>query len=117
MPAVLRVSAKLRRRLSTLAGPAGFRALLARALTLAKAEVPAINGIRVKPNGSLDGFCEIKDLVQAEAFGIEILAQLLGLLSTFIGQHLTLNLLVDEWPDFQVNDLASKEYKDDEPTR
>ena len=117
MPAVLRVSEKLRRRLSTLAGPAGFRALLARALTLAKAEVPAINGIRVKPDGSLDGFCEIKDLVQAEAFGIEILAQLLGLLSTFIGQHLTLNLLVDEWPDFQVNDLASKEYKDDEPTR
>lgn len=116
-PVVLQVSEKLRRRLSTFAGAQGFRSLLSRALVLAKAEVPAINGMRVKPDGSLDGFREIKDLVQAEAVGIEILAQLLRLLFTFIGQRLTLNLVVDEWPDFQVNNIASIENSKNEPTR
>ncbi len=116
-PVVLQVSEKLRRRLSMFAGAQGLRSLLSRALVLAKAEVPAVNGVRVKPDGSLDGFRQIKDLVQAEAFGIEILAQLLGLLSTFIGQRLTLNLLVHEWPDFQVDDLATNEYNNDDPTR
>ena len=42
--AALRVGEKLRRPLSTLAGTAGYRSLIARALTLAKKEVPSLGG-------------------------------------------------------------------------
>jgi hypothetical protein len=51
-PAVFRVLEKLRRSLSTLAGATGFRALLARALTLAKVHVSILSAVQVKPDGS-----------------------------------------------------------------
>src|SRR5687767_2046261 len=49
-----RVCEKLRRPLSTLAGAAGFRSLLARALTLAKAESPWLEGLKINPDGTFD---------------------------------------------------------------
>jgi hypothetical protein len=89
-----RVCEKLRRPLSTLIGSAGYRALLARAMTLAKREAPALAAVQVKEDASLDGL--VGEAVQANA---EIIAQLLELLTAFIGESQTLRLLHDIWPD------------------
>jgi hypothetical protein len=108
-PAAFSVCHKLRRPLSTLAGAAGFRSLLRRALTLAKQEIPALNAMQVTPEGSLDflgeGRSNPDDVTQG---GIVLIAQLLGLLVIFIGESLTLRLLQETWPDV-VDDHDLKE--------
>src|SRR5687768_5273625 len=83
-PAAFRVSEKLRRPISTLAGASGFRVLLSRALTLAKAQVPGFGAVQVKPDGSLEGLSELCNDQVPEA-GVLVIAQLLGLLGVFIG--------------------------------
>jgi hypothetical protein len=100
--AALRVYAKLRRPLITLAGVAGFRSILSRALTLAKAEVPSLSGVQVAADGSLKGLDELEPQIekeQARDEGAILIAQLLGLLVTFIGEGLTLRLVQDVWPE------------------
>jgi hypothetical protein len=92
--AVCRVCDKLRRPLTTLTGVAGFRSLLARALTLAKQESPLLNGWEVQPDGSLQGLNG-----EAAQSGAVLIAQLIGLMITFIGESLTLRLLHDVWLD------------------
>ena len=94
MHAVCLVCDKLRRPLTTLAGAAGFRSLLARALTLAKQESPVLGSWKVKPDGSLDGLNG-----EAAQSGAVLIAHLIGLMITFIGQSLTLRLLHDVWLD------------------
>lgn len=91
---VSRVCDKLRRPLTTLAGAAGFRSLLARALTLAKQESPALSAWEVQADGSLQA-------VNGEAAqsGAVLIAHLIGLMITFIGEALTLRLLHDVWLD------------------
>lgn len=106
IPAVLRVSEKLRRPLSTLAGSAGFQSLLSRALTLAKRTSPGLNAVQVKPDGSLEGLNKIASGEAAEA-GILLIAQLLELLAHFIGESLTLGLVRDVWPDLVFSDANS----------
>jgi hypothetical protein len=85
---------KLRRPLTTLAGAAGFRSLLARALSLAKQESPLLGAWEVKPDGSLQGLNG-----EAAQPGAVLIAQLIGLMITFIGESLTLRLLHDVWLD------------------
>jgi len=92
--AVSRVSDKLRRPLTTLAGAAGFRSLLARALTLAKQESPALGAWQVNADGSLEGMNG-----EAEESGSVLIAHLIGLMITFIGESLTLRLVHDVWRD------------------
>jgi hypothetical protein len=112
IPAALRVSEKLRRPLSILMGSSGFRSLLARSLTLAKAVVPGLASVQVDPDGSLQGWSDIDNEDQAD---VMVIAQLLGLLVTFIGGGLVRGLVLDAWPDFTLeNDL---EKRDDAPTR
>ena len=94
MQAVCRVCDKLRRPIATLAGAAGFRSLLARALALAKQEAPALGAWEVKEDGSLEGL----DDGGAQS-GSVLIAQLIGLMITFIGESLTLRLLHDVWLD------------------
>ena len=108
MPVVLRVSEKLRRPLSTLAGSSGFRSLLTRALTLAKAQVPGLSAVQIKPDGSLEGLSDLGNQDQAAEAGVILIAQLLGLLVTFIGESLMLSLVLDAWPDFPVFDTLEK---------
>ncbi|HTX34019.1 MAG TPA: hypothetical protein VME43_03325 [Bryobacteraceae bacterium] len=98
MSAAVRVSEKLRRRLVTLAGVAGFCALLHRALALSKAQVPGLSKLSVRPDGSLEGLNELHDDDAAQA-GAMLIAELIELLTTFIGEHLTLILIHDVWPD------------------
>jgi hypothetical protein len=103
--AAMLVSEKLRRPISTLAGATGFRSLLARALSLAKAEAPGLSGIAVNPDGSLADFNNLPN-GQADADGVLLISQLLGLIDNFIGEPLTLRLLHDAWPDLP--DIDSK---------
>lgn len=108
MAAVLGVSEKLRRPFSTLAGSSGFRSLLARSLTLAKTEAPGLGTVQVKPDGSLEGLSDLGNQGQDSEAGILLIAQLLGLLVTFIGEGLMLSLVLDAWPDFTVLDTLEK---------
>jgi hypothetical protein len=101
--AALIVSEKLRRPLSTLAGTAGFRSLLMRALTLAKREAEVLDGVQVKEDGSLEGL----NGEETEA-GVVLIAHLVGLLETFIGESLTLRLLNDIWPNLSGVDTNSE---------
>ena len=85
-----------------LMGAAGFRALLSRALVLANAEVAWLRELHVKADGSFEGLNELETQANPKeiaAGGIVLLARLLGLLVTFIGEDLTLQLLSN------VNDL------------
>ena len=88
--AVRSVCNKLRRPLTTLAGAAGFRSLLRRALTLAKQESPVLCALEVQADGSLAGLN-----AEVAQSGAVLIAHLLGLMITFIGESLTLRLLHD----------------------
>ena len=108
-PGMVRVSEKLRRPISSLAGATGFRALLARALSLAKVQAPVLSSARVKPDGSLE--VDGSDLPNGEAEEADtvLIAQLLGLLSNFIGEALTLRLVHDAWPSLPNLDGTSQD--------
>ena len=98
----VQVVEELRMRLIKFAGVDGFRSLLSRALTLSKAEVPSLSLVRVSANGSLEGFDGIGQSQEggaARQAGIVLVAHLLALLVTFIGEPLTLRLVRDAWPD------------------
>jgi len=105
------VCAKLQVPLSRFTGPAGFLSLLSRALVLAKAEVPSLRAVQVRPDGSLAGFDQIShDLAAALDRGrVVLVAHLLGLLATFIGESLTLRLVRDTWPEASINKTDLKE--------
>jgi hypothetical protein len=118
--AALRVYEKLRRPLFALVGVAGFRSLASRALTLAQAETPTLSVVQVTTDGSLQGFGELDQKIekdQAEEGGAILIAQLLGLLSTFIGIAFTLRLVQDAWPDAAFEDHNSRTGGKHEPTR
>ncbi|HXR78221.1 MAG TPA: hypothetical protein VN737_19730 [Bryobacteraceae bacterium] len=115
-PAAFRVSEKLRRPLSTLAGATGFRALLARALMLAKREDHSLSAVCVKPDGSLEGLKEPND-DDAEEPGVALIAQLLRLLVAFIGEALTTRLVQDIWSDLSFNLTNPGEANRHDPTR
>ena len=105
---------QLRTHLIRLAGVVGFRSLLSRALTLAKSEVPLLNMVRVGADGSLEGLEGIAQSQEAgadEQAGLVLVAHLLDLLVTFIGQPLTLRLVIDAWPDASIDgaDLRTEE--------
>ena len=95
----LQVIEELRIHLIRLAGVDGFRSLLFRALTLAKAEVPSLNMVHVRPDGSLEGYEGIEQSGTSAQAGTVLVAHLLELLVTFIGAPLTLRLVRDKWPD------------------
>lgn len=97
-----RVCDRLRVSLVRLAGVAGFRALMSRALALAKAEVVSLNPAQVREDGSLEGFDGAAADPRAGPGGdggAAVVGHLLGLLVTFIGEPLTRQLVRDAWPD------------------
>ena len=99
---------KLRPHLATLMGNGGFRALLSRALALASTEVPGLRAVRVRTDGSLDGWETLRAQPDPDELfegGVVLLAQLLGLLEAFIGEDLTVRLVSEVWPKVSLNDL------------
>lgn len=105
----LRVYEKLRRHLGALSGVAGFQSIASRALTLARLEDRSLREVQVTPDGSLVGPGE-QDL-NGEA-GAIFIAQLLGLLLTFVGKGLTLRLMQDIWPEAAFDDFNSGEQRE-----
>jgi hypothetical protein len=99
------VCERLRQPLITLAGVAGFRSLLSRALALARVEAPSLSAVQVSADGSLQGLDELLpqvDADQAREAGIILISQLLGLLVRVVGEAMTLQLVTSEiLPDFR----------------
>ena len=96
---------RLRQPVITLAGVAGLRPLLSRALTLAKAEAPSLSAVQVSADGSLQGLDELRSQVDADQTreaGIILITELLGLLVRVVGEAMTLQLVTPEiLPDFR----------------
>jgi hypothetical protein len=113
---------KLRKSLTRLAGSAGYSMLLARALALAVKRDPALKPLRVEMNGSLTGVEDVRRELngsniarpraphsggahsgRARSGGAIVLAELLGLLVSFVGESLTLTLVREAWPNASMN--------------
>ena len=102
--AAVRVCERLRFSLGNVAGPAGFAALLGRALALARTGAPALQAVTVTADGRLQGLEAVANGDGGEAAAGELIAHLLHLLDTFIGQSLTLRLVRNAWPDATFDD-------------
>ena len=97
-PATVRVYERLRRQLGAPVGTDGFHALASRALALAKSESPRLSAVQIKANGDLRGFGEAESQTDADEdgeFGIILIAKLLGLFLTLLGEATTLHLIED----------------------
>ena len=97
-PATVRVYEKLRRQLGAPVGSDGFHALASRALALAKVESPGLSAAQIAANGGLWGLGEVEsetDTNEDGEAGITLIAQLLGLFLTFLGEATTLRLIED----------------------
>jgi hypothetical protein len=103
--AVFRVCERLRQPLITLAGVAGFRSLLSRALALSRAEAPSLSAVQVAADGSLQGLDELRPHVDADEAGeagVILITHLIGLLVRVVGETMTLQLVTSEiLPDFK----------------
>ena len=89
-------------------GVAGIRALFSRAVVLGSEDVRWLGALHVKADGSLEGLDEMEaDLAQNEIASGEVVlvAELLGLLVTFIGASLTLRFIQDSWPNEAFDDF------------
>ena len=100
------IAEKLRPHLANLMGIGGFRALLSRALILAKEEVSWLSEVKVTAAGRLEGLgiahfhLDTSDFLEGSAI---LVAQLIGLLAAFIGLDLTLGQIEEVWPGFSVS--------------
>jgi len=97
-PAAVRVYEKLRRQLGSPVGVDGFQALASRALALARSESPRLCAVQVTANGGLSGLGEVESGTDANEdgeAGMLLIAQLLGLFLTFLGEATTLRLIED----------------------
>src|ERR1035437_4325255 len=97
--AAFRVCDTLRQPVCALTGVDGFRPLLSRALALARAEAPSLSALQVAADGSLQGLDELGrqiDKDQVREGGVILIARLLGLLLTFIGEAMTSRLVTSD---------------------
>jgi len=97
-PATARVYERLRRQLGAPVGVDGFQALASRALALAKSESPRLGVVQITANGDLCGLREVESQTDADEngeAGIILIAELLGLFLTFLGETTTLRLIED----------------------
>ena len=99
-----RVCQKLSYRLSRLVSPDGSQAIVSRALHLARAEFPFLDGVRggTAPEACFEGLdARVQQVGPAEAGkGVQaVLGALLDLLVGLLGEDLTLGLVRDVWPD------------------
>jgi hypothetical protein len=107
-PAAFPAIETLRPHLANLMGKGGFRALLARALVLATAEVPSLRAVHVRADGTLEGLdafrprSEPANLLEGR---IVLLARLLDLLVAFIGPGMTARLVGETWPQVPLDDM------------
>jgi len=97
-PATVRVYEKLRQQLGASVGADGFQALASRALALAKSESPRLSAMQITVNGGLRGLGAVESQTDTDEdgeVGIILIAQLLGLFLTFLGEATALRLIED----------------------
>jgi len=97
-PATVRVYERLRRQLGAPVGVDGFQALASRALALAKSECSRLSSVQVTADGCLRGLGEVESQTVTDEdgeAGIVLIAELLGLFLTFLGEATTLRLIED----------------------
>jgi hypothetical protein len=97
-PATIRVYERMRRQFSASVGVDGFQALASRALALAKSESPRLGAVQVTANGGLRGLGEVESQTAMDEdgeAGVILIAQLLGLFLTLLGEATTLRLIED----------------------
>ncbi len=100
---------KLRLLLTKLMGKVGFTALLSRSLSIAGRQVSWLQSFHV----TADGIIASRDH-QAEALSpddgnegrIVLVATLLGLLETFVGEELMFRLLLEQWPQLSRSEFS-----------
>jgi hypothetical protein len=103
---------RLHDRLDRLIGAGGFRALLNRALYLAKKKYAWLEGVGIEDYPGC-GFKDLREAVKGkkpatvnEANAL-ILANVIWLLVTFIGEDITIGLIQEAWPDVTTDIAAS----------
>jgi hypothetical protein len=111
----VRVYERLRRQLAASVGVDGFQVLASRALALAKSESPRLSAVQLMANGGLRGLGEVRSQTDADEdgeAGIILIAQLLGLFLTFLGEATTLRLIEDLRLQVDVNRESATIAKD-----
>jgi hypothetical protein len=96
------VCEKLRRSLERLLGPDAYSSLATLALALAKLEAPILDSVQVTESGSINGLTG--EAVNANSI---LIAQMIGLMKTFIGETVTLWLVDDIWPSLPTGDASA----------
>jgi hypothetical protein len=97
-PATVRVYERLRRQLGAPVGTHAFQSLASRALALAKSESPQLSAVQITANGGLRGLGDVEFQTDADEdgeAGTILIAQLLSLFLTFLGEATTLRLIED----------------------
>lgn len=92
--AAKRVIEKLQALLTRFSGADSFSALMRRALFLSRKSNPDLKDFKLSSDGSISSFKELPD----ETI-LTLIAQLLHLMTLFIGKALTLSLLKEAWPE------------------
>jgi hypothetical protein len=101
----VRVCEKLREPLCALAGVAGYRSLLARALTLARAEAPSLSALEVAADGKLQstrgGTFPIDEDYPSKA-DVLLTSRFIELFLSLLGVAVTLRLVQEVFPNLTV---------------
>jgi hypothetical protein len=110
-----RVHVKFFARLASLLGVGGARALLARSAKLTAVDFPALRGLDLDDTGGegpaelLAAHLRAEVPATATATAVNLFACLLALLTTLIGERLTLQLVQTAWPTFDLGTSSKKE--------
>ena len=98
--AAQRVYDKLRAQFVALVGPAGFQVLFARSASLTRSQYPAFGD-----NAAVESSAKLRERLRAQepgavaAMAANLFAAFLSLITTFIGEQLTTEMLRRAWPE------------------
>ncbi len=109
--AAQRTCEKLGQGLAMLVGPAGFQALLQRALHLTGAEYPLLRGVQGFDGACLAGLAERtegQDPAQVNAALVAVFGSFFWLLGTFIGDDLTQRQVRRIYPQVPLSEAGSR---------
>jgi hypothetical protein len=98
------VCEKLRRSLDDLLGPDAYSSIAARALDSARLEAPVLTSVEIREDGSIEGLSG-----EARRANSTLIAHLIGLMDTFIGETVTLWLLDDIWPTLRGSKVDARQ--------